>query len=148
MNIKRSLEKIEFSSSRSFEIGVQEIPVQTELKMDGGRYLLLNSSIPNYTHSQFTDVYGPIPQIVWINTEDAGKSKIHDGNEVLLYNELGEVRVKAIVNEKVSRGVLWAPRPLTGLEGNPLNVLAPGTPQIIGGGPKFNSIKVKIRKLT
>ncbi len=140
--------KIEFSSSRSFEIGVQEIPVQTELKMDGGRYLLLNSSIPNYTHSQFTDVYGPIPQIVWINKEDAGKSKIHDGNEVLLYNELGEVRVKAIVNEKVSKGVLWAPRPLTGLEGSPLNVLAPGTPQIIGGGPKFNSIKVKIRKLT
>ena len=109
---------------------------------------MLNSSIPNYTHSQFIDVYGPIPQIVWINKEDAGKSKIHDGNEVLLYNELGEVRVKAIVNEKVSKGVLWAPRPLTGLEGNPLNVLAPGTPQIIGGGPKFNSIKVKIRKLT
>jgi len=139
--------KIEFSSSKSYEIGVQEIPVQTELKMDDEWYLLLNSSIPKYTHSQFTDVYGPIPQIVWINEENAKKSKIHDGNEVVLYNELGEVHVKAVVNEKVSKGVLWVPRPLIGLEGNPLNVLAPSTAQIIGGGPNFNSIKVKIRNV-
>jgi hypothetical protein len=34
---------------------------------------------------------------------------------------------------------------LTGLNGNPLNILAPGTSQNIGGGPVFNSIKVKIK---
>ena len=139
--------KIEFSSSKSYEIGVQEIPVQTEVNMDDEWYLLLNSSIPQYTHSQFTDVYGPIPQIAWINEDNAKRLKIHDDNEVILYNELGEVYVKAVVNEKVSKGVIWVPRPLIGLKGNPLNVLAPNTPQIIGGGPNFNSIKVKIRKV-
>jgi anaerobic selenocysteine-containing dehydrogenase len=86
-----------------------------------------------------------IDPIVWINEENAQRLNIHDGNEVVLYNELGEVHVKAVVNEKVRKGVLWVPRPLTGSEGNPLNVLAPSTPQIIGGGPNFNSIKGKIR---
>jgi len=138
--------KIEFSSSQSCEIGVQEIPVQTELKMDDEWYLLLNSSIPKYTHSQFTDVYGPIPQIVWINEENAKRLNIDNDNEVVLYNEQGEVRVKAVVNKKVSKGVLWVPRPLIGLGGNPLNLLAPSTSQIIGGGPIFNTIKVKIKK--
>ena len=55
------------------------------------------------------------------------------------------MHVKTVVNKKVSKGVLWVPRPLTGSKGNPLNVLAYSTPQIIGGGPNFNSIKVNIR---
>jgi anaerobic selenocysteine-containing dehydrogenase len=137
--------KIEFSSSKSYKIGVGEIPVQTEVNMDDEWCLLLNSSIPQYTHSQFTDVYGPIPQIVWVNEDSAKRLKIHDDDEVILYNELGEVHVKAVVNEKVSEGVLWAPRPLIGLMGNPLNVLTSNMPQIIGGGPNFNSTRVKIR---
>ncbi len=138
--------KIEFASSTASEIGVQEIPVQPELQTDGKWHILLNSSIPNYTHSQFTDVYGPIPQIVWVNKKDAEALEICNGNEVVLFNELGEVRVKAVVNDKVSKGVLWAPRPLVGLDGNPLNALTSSTQQIIGGGPNFNSTKVKIRK--
>jgi anaerobic selenocysteine-containing dehydrogenase len=136
--------KIEFSSSTSFKIGIQDIPVQAELNRDDEWFILLNSSIPQYTHSQFTDVYGPIPQIVWINTEDAKRLNIQDDDDVLLSNERGQVHLKAIVNEKVSQGVLWVPRPLIGLEGTPLNILAPSTPQTIGGGPSLNSIKVRI----
>jgi anaerobic selenocysteine-containing dehydrogenase len=137
--------KIEFSSSTSSKIGIQDIPVQAELNRDDEWYILLNSSIPQYTHSQFTDVYGPIPQIVWINTKDAKRLNIQDDDDVVLSNERGEVHLKAVVNDKVSQGVLWAPRPLIDLKGTPLNVLAPSTPQIIGGGPNFNSITVKIR---
>ena len=138
--------KIEFSSSQSHTIGVREIPSQAELVMGDEWYLLLTSSLPRYTHSQFTDVYGPIPEIVWINEENAKEENIHDDNEVILYNELGEVHVRAVVNNKVRRGVLWAPRPLIGLHGRPLNILAPSKAQIIGGGPNFNSIRVKVKK--
>jgi anaerobic selenocysteine-containing dehydrogenase len=138
--------RIEFSSSTAPGIGAGDIPVQAELDTGVNGYLLLNSSIPKYTHSQFTDVYGPIPQIVWINEEDARVAKIGEGDGVLLYNERGRVMVKAVLNEKVKRGVLWAPRPLRGLDGNPLNVLSPGSPQKIGGGANFNCIKVKMRK--
>lgn len=138
--------KIEFSSSTAPALGARNLPFQIEMNKSDDEYLLLNSSISKYTHSQFTDVYGPIPQIVWINKADGMREKIHEGDIVVLHNERGRVTVKAVLNEKVSRGVLWAPRPLTGLDGNPLNVLSSGTPQEIGGGPTFNCIKVRIQK--
>jgi anaerobic selenocysteine-containing dehydrogenase len=53
----------------------------------------------------------------------------------------------AKVTDKVLTGTLWAPRPLTGLNGVPLNALVPGTSQGIGGGPIFNSVKVKIKRV-
>ncbi|MFZ0448379.1 MAG: molybdopterin-dependent oxidoreductase [Desulfatiglandaceae bacterium] len=138
--------KIEFSSSTAPGIEARDMPFQTELNTEEDGYLLLNSSIPKYTHSQFTDVYGPIPQIVWINKEDARTAKIREGDTVVLHNERGRVMVKAVVNEKVKHGVLWSPRPLFGLGGNPLNILTPGTPQKLGGGPNINCIRVKMRK--
>jgi hypothetical protein len=55
------------------------------------------------------------------------------------------VTLRAKLTEKISAGNLWAPRPSIGLNGNPLNILAPGTFQEIGGGPIFNSIKVQIK---
>jgi hypothetical protein len=52
----------------------------------------------------------------------------------------------AKVTDKISIGTFWAPRPLTGLNGEPLNSLAPGIAQKIGGSPIFNSIKVRIKQ--
>jgi anaerobic selenocysteine-containing dehydrogenase len=91
----------------------------------------------HHLYSQFTDVYGPIPQIVWINPKDASKIGILDGEIVAIFNELGAVTLKAEITDKVSMGTLWAPRPLIGLNGFPLNTLAPGTSQEIGGGQVF-----------
>jgi anaerobic selenocysteine-containing dehydrogenase len=138
--------KIEFVASKASDIGVKPLPSQDRVDVDRGWFILLNSSIPKYTHSQFTDVYGPIPQIVWINPKDAEKLGIQDGEIVGIFNKLGTVTIKAEITDKVSIGTLWAPRPLTGLNGVPLNVLVPGTPQEIGGGRAFNSVKVKIKR--
>jgi anaerobic selenocysteine-containing dehydrogenase len=140
-------QKIEFSSSTAPDTGVSRLPFQEALESDTQRFILLNSAIPKYTHSQFTDVYGPIPEIVWIHPKDAEKLGIQDGKTVEIFNEFGNVELKAKVTEKVSIGSLWAPRPLIGLNGHPLNSLAPGIAQTIGGGPVFNSIKVKIKRL-
>jgi len=137
--------KIEFTSSKAIEEGHSPLPYQIPLTT-AGSFTLLNSSLPKYTHSQFTDVYGPIPQIVWVNLSDAKKLEIKDDVTVRLYNELGEIYLKAVVTSKVQRGTLWAPRPTTGLKGNPLNVLVKSIPQNIGGGPIFNSTKVQISK--
>jgi anaerobic selenocysteine-containing dehydrogenase len=63
---------------------------------------------------------------------------------VAVSNELALVTVHAKVTDRVLPGTLWAPRPLTGLNGVPLNFLVPGVSQDIGGGPIFNSVKVKI----
>jgi anaerobic selenocysteine-containing dehydrogenase len=139
--------RIEFSSSRAHEIGAEAIPVQTDVHTDDEWLVLLNSSLPKYTHSQFTDVFGPIPQVVWISEADARRSDIADGDEVVLHNERGEVHLRAVVNDRVGRGVLWAPRPLIGLKGNPLNNLAPSTAQAIGGGPNTNSTQVRLSRV-
>jgi anaerobic selenocysteine-containing dehydrogenase len=138
--------KIEFVASKASDIGALPLPSQNMEEVDREWFILLNSSLPKYTHSQFTDVYGPIPQIVWINPNDAKKLDIRDGEIVEIFNELGTVTLNVEITDKVSIGMLWAPRPLIGLNGVPLNSLVPGTPQEIGGGPAFNSVKVKIKR--
>lgn len=96
-------------------------------------------------HSQFRDVYGPIPEVVWVNSVDAEKLGIKNGDDVILFNELGALTVEAIATEKISRGVLWSARPLTGKDSVPLNTLASSDPQTLGAGPWFNSIRVRMK---
>ena len=137
--------KIEFFASSLPEPGASRLPIQMDISSDDNGFLLLNSSTTCYTHSQFTDVYGPIPERVWINPEDAGHMGIKEGDIIDLYNDLGSVTLKAELTGNVLSGTLWAPRPLVGLNNQPLNALVPGKAQAIGGGPVFNSTSVKIR---
>jgi anaerobic selenocysteine-containing dehydrogenase len=140
--------KIEFYSSKAAEIGANPLPQQMKLESNTrDRFVLLNSSLPNYTHSQFTDVYGPIPQIVWINPDDAKEMDIHEGQKVRLSNDLGEIMLFAAIIERVPHGVLWMPRPATGIDGKTLNNLVAGTAQFIGKGSTYNSTTVAIETI-
>ena len=136
--------KIEFAATSPPD-GTTPLPEQHPLPTAGSGFVLLNSAIANYTHSQFTDVYGPIPQEVWIHPQDADRLSIGNHDHVDVFNRLATVTLRAKVTARIPEGALWAPRPLTGLNGVPLNALVPGTPQPIGGGPIFNSVNVKIR---
>jgi len=138
--------KIEFAATASHG-GSTPLPTQQPLPCAESWLVLLNSSVAKYTHSQFTDVFGPIPQVVWIHPADAGRRSIKENDLVAVFNELATVTLHAKVTDKVLTGTLWAPRPLTGLNGVPLNALVPGTSQGIGGGPIFNSVKVKIKRV-
>jgi anaerobic selenocysteine-containing dehydrogenase len=82
---------------------------------------------------------------VWISPVDAGRLGIKNGDDVTLFNELGATTIEAVVTENVSKGVLWSQRPLNGKNGVPLNSLASSNPQTLGSGPRFNSIRVKIK---
>jgi anaerobic selenocysteine-containing dehydrogenase len=140
--------KVELYSSKAVDTGLDPLPEQLPIEQSEGKwFILLNSSLPNYTHSQFTDVYGPIPQIVWISPEDSKSLEIEDDEALQVYNNLGGVILRATVTDRVSPGVLWAPRPVTGIDGNPMNSLASSTPQTIGRGPMFNTTKVKLRRV-
>lgn len=136
--------KIEFAATASHG-GSTPLPSQHSLARTESRLVLLNSSVANYTHSQFTDVFGPIPQVVWVHPEDAANRSITDNEVVAVFNELATVTLRANLTDRVLPGNLWAPRPLIGLNGVPLNALIPGIAQGIGGGPIFNSVKVKIK---
>jgi anaerobic selenocysteine-containing dehydrogenase len=126
--------------------GASPLPMQPSLPSHKGTFVLLNSATAKYTHSQFTDVYGPIPPVIWIHPDDAARLEIGDDERVLLSNELAEVTLRASITTRVPTGSLWAPRPLIGLNGVPLNALVPGKTQSIGGGPIFNATRVKIER--
>jgi anaerobic selenocysteine-containing dehydrogenase len=136
--------RLEFASVKAAETGFDPLPLQHPLPGEEGGFTLLTTGIPKYTHTQFQDVYGPIPPVVWINPGDAARLGVADGDSVSLSNERGAIRVEAVVTDSVARGVLWSPRLLKGLDGELQNLLMPGDVQALGGGPVFNSTIVKV----
>jgi anaerobic selenocysteine-containing dehydrogenase len=136
--------KVEFASTTTID-PTTPLPIQLQL-LDDDSLTLLNSSLPHWTHSQFRDVYGEIPSILWVNKLDADERGISDGDVVILSNSGGEIEVKALVGAKVRQGVLWSPRPIIDTIGRPQNSLTSGKPQHIGGGPSFNSTRVNLNK--
>ncbi len=136
--------KIEFWSSVAEERGLCPLPKQKDVNSDG--FVLLNSATVKYTHTQFREVYGEIPAVVHINPRDAEKLGVRNGDLVVIYNDYGEVLLRALVGEDVPEGVVWTPRQLKGLDGTPLNTLFPTMVQEIGGGPVFNSVRVWLRR--
>ncbi len=136
--------KIEFFSSVVGE-GINSLPVQLPISRIGDTFILLNSALPQYTHTQFRDVYGPIPLVVWMHPADAESRSIQQGTEITLFNASGELDLVVVVTDRVPQGVLWSARPLEDNSGKPQNSLVSSSPQRIGGGPSFNSTQVKVR---
>ncbi|MBU7011186.1 MAG: molybdopterin-dependent oxidoreductase [Theionarchaea archaeon] len=137
--------RIELYSATAEKMGVTPLPKQYPLPKSG--FILLNTAVKNYTHTQFQDIYGAIPSLVFINLEDAKTHHIHDTDVIEVSSKLGSIKLKAVISTAVPRGVLWAPRQGKDIEGTPQNSIMPDTTQKIGGGPVFNSTVVTIRKL-
>lgn len=137
--------KVEFCSTVARE---PITPLPRQLPVEGGdSFTLLNSALLRWTHGQFRDVYGGIPLTVWVNTGDAARLGIVDGDAVTLGNEGGEIELRASVGDGVKPGVLWSPRPLVDRLGRAQNALTSGVPQALGGGPRYNSARVKITRV-
>jgi len=139
--------KIEFYSQNALEQGFQPIPQFDPPVRKTDEFILLNSGVPKYLHTQFQEVYGPIPAIVWIALRDARRLQIQAGEIIEIYNQNGAVTARAQITTKIKAGLLWVPKLMTGLNQQPLNVLTAAKPQKIGAGPVFNSTLVKIRKV-
>ncbi|MBI9046722.1 MAG: molybdopterin-dependent oxidoreductase [Anaerolineaceae bacterium] len=137
--------KIEFFSSAAEQAGFSPLPQQIFLKQESDEFIYLTSASPTYTHSQFQSIYGLIPAVVHINFEDAQNLNIQQDQEIILYNETGEIKVKTSLSNDLPCGVLWSIHHFEGLIGKPLNQIMVDEPQEIGKGPRFNSTKVKIR---
>jgi len=138
--------KIEMYSSLAEKSGLNPTPSYTPLKLKKGDFILLNSALPNYSHTQFQEVYGSIPAIVQMHPDDAELNDIHEGDDVTLTNKQGRVKVKVEISRSVQPDVLWSPRQFVGLQGEPQNSLTPWQPQKIGKGSAFNSTIIRITK--
>ena len=136
--------KLEFYASRALEMGINPLPRHCPVKPGVGEFILLNSALRNYTNSQFSESYGPIPTVVTINPTDAARLKITGNGRVKLANDLGCVEVDVEISNAVPGGVLWMPRLSICLNGKPMNELTAPITQVIANGPTFNSTLVKI----
>ncbi len=137
--------RIELHSTTAEKMGAAPLPKQYPLPESG--FILLNTAVKNYTHTQFQDIYGAIPALVFVNLEDAKTHHIHDTDVIEVSSTLGSIKLKAVISTAVPQGILWAPRQGRDIEGTPQNSIMPDTKQKIGGGPVFNSTVVTIRKL-
>jgi len=138
--------KIEFYSSIAAEIGLNPMPIQTPLCIEKGNFILLTSATPKFTSTQFQEVYGAIPPVVTMNSQDAEQLGIREGHIVTIANERGQVQVKVTISNTVPERVVWSPRQSEGLAGEPLNCLVSSNPQEIGSGPRFNSTTVTVTR--
>lgn len=138
--------KLSFTAAETSNRRITTLPEEILLKRVQNHFLLLGSSHPHYTHSQFQDVYGPIPATVAIHPEDAAPLDITDGATVFLTNELGRLTVTAKITEAQLRGTLWVPKQFPGTDGKPHNLVCAGVVQKLGGGATFNTTWVQLSK--
>jgi anaerobic selenocysteine-containing dehydrogenase len=137
--------KIEFYSNRALELGMSPLPEHRALRLGPDEFHLLNTATRKYTNTQFRESYGPIPEFVLMNPQDADLLGVSDDQFVKLENDLGRIKLRVKVSDSVPPRVLWSPRQLTDLEGRPMNDITSDEPQPIGQGSTFNSTVVTVR---
>lgn len=137
-------QKIELYSTHS-EKKITPLPSHHPITTNG--LIMLNSALKKYTHTQFQDVFGVIPPLIYINVKDALKIGVNDSDIVKVYNEKGSIQLKVVISVSVPSGVVWVPRQGKDIHGTPQNVIVADTTQKIGGGPVFNSTRVNIQKI-
>jgi len=85
-----------------------------------------------------------------INPADAAPRAIADGDQIKIFNALGEVHCQASVTPEVRAGVLSLPKGLwtkSTLNGQTGNALVPDTLADLGGGACFNDARVQVQLL-
>lgn len=96
---------------------------------------------------------GELPRpdvVVEINPQDAEPQQIEDGDTVRLFNDQGEVQVRARVSPLVRPGTLSMPKGVWRrhtVNGWTSNVLVPDTLTDLGAGACFNDARVNIMKV-
>lgn len=112
---------------------------------------LMSPNTKNRIHSQFNNLevikmLNPEP-FVEINKRDAELRRIKSGSRVRVFNQRGEVMVKAQVTFSVKRGCVVIHNGWWGAEGCPLNVLSKGRETDMGHGTAFHDNMVEVVRI-
>ena len=113
--------KIEIYSERLKQSGrIPPIPCYTPSfegpqSPEKERYPIQLIGFHNKTHCHSVHDNNPVMEIVephrvWIHKVDAMSREIKDGDEVLIYNDRGRIRMKAYVTERIFQGVAAMPQ--------------------------------------
>lgn len=137
-------QRIEFYSLSAHAKGINPLPKPVITRHDAREFVLINSSTPLYTHTQFWEVYGEPKPLIHISPYDAKELGINDGCIVRVCSDEDCVSLIAKVDNSLQRRTLWVQRQIKDLNGKPINSITPIITQTVGGGPIFNSINVSI----
>ncbi len=86
-----------------------------------------------------------------IDPHDAASRGIGSGDEVRVWNDLGEVRCRARIARDLRPGVVCLPKGIWShntLNGATSNALVPATLTDLGGGACFNDARVEVEKVS
>jgi anaerobic selenocysteine-containing dehydrogenase len=114
---------------------------------------LLSRKADNFLNSSFCNVPSlqkmEEPELLEIHLTDAGPRGIQDGDWVRVFNDRGEVRLRARVNGTVQPGVVAARLNWASLapDGNCINALTSETLTDLGSGPTFYSCLVEVKAI-
>jgi anaerobic selenocysteine-containing dehydrogenase len=94
----------------------------------------------------------PRPEVrLLMHPGDAAERGITDGDEIRVYNALGEVRGKATIGGWIRRGTVSLPKGLWRkhtANGYTATALVPDTLTDVGGGACFNDARVQVEKIS
>ena len=114
---------------------------------------LLSRKADNYLNTSFCNIDSlrklEDPELVEINAQDAAARGIREGDWVRIFNDRGEVRLRAHVNGAVQAGVVAARLnwPSLAPDGKSINTLTSETLTDIGAGATFYSCLVEVEAL-
>ena len=86
---------------------------------------------------------------VTIHPDEAGRRGIGDGDEVRVFNELGDVMCRAEVRSSVRPGVVSMPKGAwrkSSLNGSTSTALCPAHVNVVGGGACYNDARVEVAR--
>jgi len=132
---QRKYVKIKVNNDGFEKVKVEPLPHPLSLKVPNGKILVF-SSHPNYTNSQFGEVY-PKRRLEIYNK--------HYEGEGWLISKYGKVKVYFKKDERIPDNVLFAFKyNLFGIDGKPLNALIGPEKGEYGGTPLLNGTEVEI----
>lgn len=106
----------------------------------------LNSSFANLPSLQ----KGEKEPRLWVNPEDAASRQVADGDWLHVWNDRGEVRLRAVVSDKVKPGVAWSPSLWWNSDspcGSNVNALTSDRLSDMGGGSTFHTNLIQFAKV-
>ena len=143
--------KIELYSEKMAKEGLPPLPTYNPIEAEpdfpfqfvpGPNHNFLNSTFANQAKHQSLEK----SPCVYINTEDAKKLQIKEGDLVKLWNHRGDIHLHAFIGDTVLPGVVVS-QGLWSTDANLVNKLTPDRLSDMGGGATFFSGRVNIEKV-
>jgi anaerobic selenocysteine-containing dehydrogenase len=143
-------------AARGLDPVVSFVPPQESRHSEKARQFpleMLSRKADNFLNSSFTNIPSiqkmERPELLEMHTADAERRGIHEGDWVRIFNDRGEVRLKAHVNGAVQPGVVAARLNAARFapDGKSVNSLTSEILTDIGGGATFYSCLVEVEPI-